>query len=196
MLVEESTSVIKSIQHRIYLHRALVVRRIAVLLLLLYFSVLVDAGSGVFLDTVNGVFSASIGTTLFPIPFAGLRMLTAYVPLSQNDVLIYIIFVNQGIWNLWMLSGIIYIMMPLAIWGYRTIERPILKSKLEPHEKEEKVGIVTSTIAIFSIALSVATFSFHFNFMNYGPVPLVVVLGLSTVIVVALLYEILKRLQK
>lgn len=196
VVLEDSKRVIKSIPHRIYLHRALVVRRLAVLLLLLYFAVLVDAGSSVFRDSINGLYSGGMSMWLFPFPSVGYRMLPAYVPLTQIDVFIYIVFINQGIWIAWMLPSVIYIMMPLPLWAYRTLKRPISKSTKVPHEKEERVGSLTSAIVIFSIVLSVATFSFHINLVNYGPVPLVVVLGISTTLVFTIFYEVLKRLQR
>jgi hypothetical protein len=196
VVLEDSKRVTKSTPHRIYLQRALVVRRLSVFLLLLYFAVLVDAGSGIFLDSVNGVYSGGIAVWLFPIPSVGLRMVPAYVPLTQIDVIIYLVFINQGIWIAWMLPSIIYIIMPLPLWAYRTFARPISRPVEIQHEKEEKVGILTSAIAIFSILLSVATFSFELNLGHYGPIPLVLVLGISVTLVFAILYEVLKRFQR
>ena len=190
--LEGSTRVTKSIRHHIYLHRALVARRVAVLLLLLYFAVIVNAGSDVFLNTHNGVYSASLNTRLFPIPSIDFGFLPAYRALPQIDVFIYIVFINQGIWIVWMLLGIIYIIMPLMVWAYRTLKRPISKSPQTLNKNEEKVGVLTGSIAVFSIALSVVTFGD--NLMYYGPVPLVVVLGLSVALLGFILYEVLKRL--
>jgi hypothetical protein len=172
------------------------VRRLAVVLLLLYFAVLMDAGSNVFLDPVNGVFSAGIGTMLFPIPTPGSRMLPAYVPLSQIDVLVYTIFLYQGIWAAWLLLATAYILLPLILWIFKTSRRLGLDSAQVSQMKKEQVGVLTSAMVGFSIVLSVATFSFPPNLWNYGPIPLVVVLGLSATMIATILYDLQKRLQR
>ncbi|MBY8999163.1 MAG: hypothetical protein KGD60_15725, partial [Candidatus Thorarchaeota archaeon] len=71
---------------------------------------------------------------------------------------------------------------------YSSGRRPHSKSELEPLDRGEKVGVFTGLISIPSVLLSVETFIV--NLERYGPLPLIMVLGLSTVIIVFLLIEV------
>lgn len=188
-----STRVLAGIQNRIKTQRAAFVRRVAVILLLLYFAVMVDAGRAVMGDFTNGFYFGTSGYGLFPVPYRlppGWPSLQVITPLHPIEVFIYVVFIGQGIWIAWMSLSIIYIMMPLALWVYTTKGRPNSKTTQVQSERGEKVGVFTGIIAVLSVLLSVTTFSFSFNLENYGPLPLIVILGLSTVIIGFLLFEV------
>ena len=190
---EYSTRVLAGIQNRIKTQRVAIVRRVAVILLLLYFVVLVHAGSYVSENLDFGFFFGTSGYGLFPFPYHlphGWAALMVITPLDPIEVFIYVVFIGQGIWIAWMSLGIIYIMMPLALWVYTTKGRPNTETTQIQSEGVKKVGVLTGIIALFSVLLSVTTFSAYHNLGNYGLPPLILVLGLSTVIIGFLFFEV------
>ncbi len=188
-----STRVIKGIQQYINTKRAAFVRRVAVVLLLLYFAVMVFAGRAVGSDIMNGIYFGTPGYSLFPFPYSlpsGWVIAQILVPLPPIQVFIYVVFTGQGIWIAWMSLGIIYIMMPLALWVYKTKGRLDSKTSQVQSESGKKVGVLTGIVALFPVLFSVATFSIYYNLVNYGLLPLIVVLGLSTVIIGFILIDV------
>ena len=174
---------IKSIQHRIHVFRRLIARRIAVLLFFLYLAVLVDVGGTVLGDLRTGFYYGNYGNTLFPYPHNRGFLLPVITPVPPIEAFIYAVFVYQGIWIAWTALGIIYIMMPLAIWAYRALKRPTPGLAQVKQEKEEKIGVLTGVLAFLSILFSVATLSIDTNLHLYGFMPFLVALGLSSLLV-------------
>ncbi|MGY5865081.1 MAG: hypothetical protein RTV41_10795 [Candidatus Thorarchaeota archaeon] len=188
-----STIVLASIQKYINTERAAFVRRVANILLLLYFAVMVQAGRAVGGNYTSELYFGTPGYSLFPFPYSlpsGSPIEQVLVPLPPIQVFIYVVFVGQGVWIAWMSLGIIYIMMPLVRWVYNTKYRPNTKSTYIQPERGEKVGVLTGIIALFPVLFSVATFSLYYNLVNYGPLSLMVVLGLSTMIIGFLVFEV------
>ncbi len=110
------------IQQYINTKRAAFVSRVAVILLLLYFAVLVDAGSHVSGDLAHGFHFPHSGYRLFPFPLSTVYLnAPVQIPLAPIEVFIYVVFIGQGIWIAWMSLGIIYIMMPLVRRVYSSL---------------------------------------------------------------------------
>ncbi len=193
ILAKYSTIVLASIQKYINTERAAFVRRVTNILLLLYFAVMVQAGGAVGGNYTSELYFGTPGYSLFPFPYSlpsGSGIEQVLVPLPPIQVFIYVVFIGQGVWIAWMSLGIIYIMMPLVRWVYNTKYRPNTKSTHIQPERGEKVGVLTGIIALFPVLFSVATFSIPYNLVNYGLLPLIVVLGLSTVIIGFLFFEV------
>lgn len=186
VLAKNSTRVITGIQQYISTKRAAFVRRVAVILLLLYFAVMVDAGSYVRGDLESGFYFTNTGHGLFPFPYSGGFSYPVYVYFDPLSTFIYVVFIAQGIWIAWMSLGIIYIMMPLALWVYNTMGRLNSKTTQVRSDRVKKGDVLTRIFAGFSAIFSVTTFSIGYNLENYGPLPLILVLGLSTMMVYSL----------
>ncbi len=191
VFVKYSTRVITGIQQYINTKRATFVRRVAVILLLFYFAVLVHVGLGVYGDFTYGFHFPTSGYQFFPIPAypsTGVGISPVETPLPPFQVFIYVILIYQNILIAWFLLAVMFIMLPIFRWVYSSGRRPHSKSELEPLDRGEKVGVFTGLISIPSVLLSVETFIV--NLERYGPLPLIMVLGLSTVIIVFLLIEV------
>jgi hypothetical protein len=163
--------------------RRIIARRIAVLLFFLYLAVLVDVGGAVLGDLRTGFYYGNYGNTLFPYPHNKGFLLPVITPVPPIEAFIYTVFVYQGIWIAWTALGVIYIMMPLAIWAYRTVRRPTSMPAQVHQEKEEKIGVLTGMLAFLSILFSVVTLSIDTNLHLYGFMPFLVALGLSSLLV-------------
>ncbi len=182
-----STGVLAGIQPYFKTKRAAFVRRVAVVLLLLYFAVMVDAGNYVGWSIWHESYFSAPGNNLFPIPFKlppGYLIAEVIVELDFLQTFIYVVFIGQWIWIAWMSLGIIYIMMPIVLKALGTLRRPNMKST----PAREDVGVLTKLVAVLVVLLSVITYSG--NLENYGLLPLIVVLGLSTVIIGFILIDV------
>ncbi len=173
-----SNRVLAGIQHYIKTQSSAFVRRVAVVLLLLYFAVMVDAGSHVHGDLESGFNFPHAGYGLFPFPFPysggiNLPMVVYFDPLLT---FIYVVFIGQWIWIAWMSLGIIYIIMPIVQRALSTMRRPNMKST---HTRED-VGVLTKLVVVLVVLPSVITYSINLEY--YGPLPLILVLAISTVL--------------
>jgi hypothetical protein len=144
---------------------------------------LVDFEGAVIGDLRTGFYYGSYGYTLFPYPHWRSILLPVMTPLPPIEAFIYAVFVYQGIWIAWTALGIIYVMMPLVIWAYRTIGRPASRLAQVQQEKEEKIGVLTGMLAFLSILLSVMTLGIETNLSYYGFMPFLAALGLSSILV-------------
>lgn len=183
---KHSVRVLEGIQNWMFNHRTLVVRRVAVILLLLYFAVMVHAGSHVGGDVNQGFYFATPSFALFPFPYVlppGYVVILSIRPLTPIEVFIYVVFIQLGIWMVWVILGIIYIMMPLVLRVYRTKTKVETQMTEVRSDRGEKIDVLTVTLVGLSAIFSVTTFSIGCNLENYGPLPLILVIGLSTVMV-------------
>ncbi len=181
IVVEQfSNGVIEGIKDLIGTHRDSVVKRITVLLLILYLFAMVNVGRYVFGDLWNGLHWTSWSYTLFPIPTEILSSLPVEITLNPIEAFIYLLFIGQGIWVAWMSLGVLYIMMPLVRRGYSSLGRFNSEPKQKPSVIVEPVGLFTRSTSVLTVLLSTVTFIF--NLAVYGPLLLSVVLGLSIVV--------------
>lgn len=189
IVVEQFNSgVIKDIKYHLGTNRNSVVRRITVLLLILYLFAMVNVGRYVYWDLWHGFSWASWSYTLFPFPteMSGIS-LPVVMPLNPIEVFIYLFFIGQGIWVAWMFLGVLYIMMPLVRRGYSSLGRFNSKPEQRSSDIVEPVSRFTKSAAVLAVFLSTGTFIV--NLAIYGPVVLLVVLGLSIVVFWSLLVE-------
>ncbi len=174
--------------------RAILVRRAAIILILLYFAAMVDVGSHVYGTVTQGFYFTYLGYELFPIPYQGVIVFPVIVELDLLRSFIFYTFIGQGMWIVWTSLGIIYILMPFALWAYNTKKEQNSEIKQVRSNKDERIGVITGIMAVLSIYLSVETF--WTNLGNYGLLPLVAILGLSIVIFCFLVIEILNVIRK
>lgn len=174
---------ISNFQDSFRLHRELISRRLVVLLLLLYLSALVDIGHIILGDLRTGFYYGNYGYVLFPFPSNPSFLLPVITPVPLIEAIIYTIFIYQGIWIAWSLLGILYIMMPLLLRLYRIRKGTAAAPRLEEKEKRTRLGIITGMLAFLSIVFSVGTFSIENNLHSYGPMPFLVAIGISALLV-------------
>ena len=179
-----SNGVIEGIKDLIGSHRDSVVKRSTVLLLILYLSAMVNVGRFVSGDIWNGLFWTSSGFSLFPIPINYLSLgygnAPVFTQMNPFDIFIYVIFIEQWFWVVWMFLGVLYIMMPLVRRGYFSLSRFNSKPDQKPSDIVEPVSRFTKSASVLTVLLS--TYTFIFNLAVYGPLLLSVVLGLSIVV--------------
>jgi hypothetical protein len=185
IVVEQfDNGVIEGIKNHIGTHRDSVVRRITVLLLILYFYAMVNVGRYIAWDPAHGLTWTSGGYSLFPIPFDSLSLGYIVTPaleqLNPFDIFIYVIFIEQWFWVVWMFLGVLYIMMPLVRRGYFSLGRFDSKPDQKPSDIVEPISRFTKSTSVLTVLLS--TMTFIFNLSVYGPLLLSVVLGLSIVV--------------
>ena len=173
--------------------RAILVRRVAIILLLLYFAVMVDVGSHVYGTVNHGFYFTYLGYDIFPIPYQWAVLLPVITELDPLRSFIFFTFIGQGIWIVWALLGIIYIVMPLVHWAYNIKREPDSEIMQVRSDKVEKIGVITGIVAVLSVYLSVVTF--RINLVNYGLLPLVLVSSLSIVVICFLVIEILNMIR-
>ncbi|KXH72011.1 MAG: hypothetical protein AM326_11340 [Candidatus Thorarchaeota archaeon SMTZ-45] len=173
--------------------RAILVRRVAIILLLLYFAVMVDVGSYVYGTVDHGFYFTYLGYDIFPIPYQWAVLLPVITELDPLRSFIFFTFIGQGIWIVWALLGIIYIVMPLVHWAYNIKREPDSEIMQVRSDKVEKIGVITGIVAVLSVYLSVVTF--RINLVNYGLLPLVLVSSLSIVVICFLVIEILNMIR-
>ena len=185
IVVEQfNNGAIKSVKRHIGIYRSSLVRRITVLLSILYLLAMVNVGQHIFWDPAVGLTWSSSGYALFPIPI-DLRSLGYFVTpmhyhLSPFDIFIYMIFVGQWFWAAWMLLGVLYIMIPIVRRGYTSWDRFNSKPEQKPSDTVGPVSRFTKSTSILTVLLSTGTFIF--NLAVYGPLLLSIVLGLSIVV--------------
>nr|KXH72139.1 MAG: hypothetical protein AM325_09260 [Candidatus Thorarchaeota archaeon SMTZ1-45] len=126
---ENLTGILPHIRSWVFTHRALLVRRFVVLLLLLYLSIIVDVGSIVHWDQRNRRFEfyfPTPGYSLFPFPFKpsqGDGCPQVFCELNTIESFIFLVFLYQGVWVIWMFLGITYIVMPIPLFVYTTLKK-------------------------------------------------------------------------
>jgi hypothetical protein len=185
---------LEGVQNRMFIHRAVLLRRVAVSLLLLYFGVMVDVGSHVYGTLEQGYYFTHIGYDIFPIPYKWGILFPAHADLDLLRSFIFFIFIGQGMWVLWVLLGIVYIVEPLIHWAYNIKREQRMKNRPVRTDRRERIGILTGIVALFSVYLSVTTF--RINLGNYGLLPLIVVSSLSIMVIGFLVVEILNAIRK
>ena len=74
-------------------------------------------------------------------------------------------------------------MMPLVLRVYRTKTKVETQMIEDRSDRGEKMDVRTWVLGGLSAILSSPTFGFGYNLENYGPLPLLLVIGLSTVMV-------------
>lgn len=191
---KHGTRIVAGIKQYINTRQATFVRRVVVILLLLYFAVMVDVGSHVYGTVAQGFYFANLGYDLFPLPYKWAVLLPVITELDPFRSFIFFTFIGQGMWVLWVLLGIIYIIEPLFHWAYNIMREQESKIRPVQSDKGERIGILTGMVAVISVYLSVATY--RMNLMNYGLLPLIVVSSLSIVVVGFLVIEILNVIRK
>ena len=112
-------------------------KRIGVIILMIYLAVLVYvANEGLTGDIFTGFYWRSGGWSLFPIPFNpswfGWGTATVFVPLTILELLVYLVFVGHGIWILWEILGIVYIIYPWSSFLQSIVSKgkPIVTDRL------------------------------------------------------------------
>jgi hypothetical protein len=178
---EHSTGIVTGIHQYINTRPATFVRRVVVILLLLYFAVMVDVGRHVYGTVEEGFFFTYLGYEIFPLPYTWGVLLPVIVELDPLRSFIYFTFIGQGMWALWVLIGIVYIVMPLLHWVYNIRREQEPKSGPVQSDMSESIGILTGLVSVISVYLSVVTYTR--NVMNYGLLPLIVVSTLSIVVI-------------
>jgi len=174
--------------------RAILVRRAAIILILLYFAAMVDVGSHVYGTVTQGFYFTYGGYDIFPIPYTWSILFPVLVELDPLRSFIFYAFIGQGMWIVWTLLGSIYILMPLALWAYKIKKEQNSEIKQVRSNKDERIGVITGIVAVLSIYLSVETF--WTNLGNYGLLPLMTVLSLSIVVSCFFVIEILNVIRK
>ena len=130
----------------------------------------------------TGYHYTNIGHHLFPFPSTDSVLLPAFTPVPPVEAFVYTIFIYQGLWIAWASLGIAYILLPFSFWVYRALRKSI-KHAQEHQKQEERVGVTTGMLAFLSIYLSIGTFSISSTLYIHGPIPFLIVVALSVIIV-------------
>ena len=194
MSVKDNTGISTDIQQYIKTGHASFVRRLAVILLLLYFAAMVDVGRHVYGNVEQGFYFTYLGYEIFPLPYTWGVILPVIVDLDPLRSFIYFTFIRRGMWVLWVLIGIIYILDPLLHWAFNIRREQESKVRLVRSGKGERIGVITGLVAVIAVYLSVATY--RINLGNYGLLPLIVVSSLSIVVIGFMAIEILNILRR
>ena len=181
--LQGSIRMFKHAQDSLRSHRELIARRLAVLLLLLYLSALVDIGHVILGNLRTGFYYGNFGYVLFPFPSNPSILLPVITPVPLVEAIIHTIFIYQGIWIAWASLGILYIIMPLLLRGYRVVRGTTVVLGLEEGEKKARMGIITGILALLSIVFSLGTFSIENNLRSYGPMPFLATIVISAILV-------------
>jgi hypothetical protein len=172
----------KSIRSYIRTCRNSFLKRFSVMLLIPYFCAMVHVGGNILGNIWDGFQWKWWAYALFPIP---MEMLPGYFYLPTErflnpiETLIYLIFIDNGLWIGWLFLGAIYIMMPLLRRVYSLLGNSKSKNEQTLSDIAEPVSRFTKTLVVLAVLLSTGTFIV--NLAIYGPLLLSAVVGLSLV---------------
>jgi len=94
------------------LNRWAKIRRFIVVILLADLIIMVWFGRVITGNPLDGFYWPYPNKILFPIPMDFGSMIPVFSPLNPVDAFVYTIFIYGGLWILWLLVGILYVVYP------------------------------------------------------------------------------------
>lgn len=95
--------------------RGPILRRVVVVVLLIYLLALVPFARGIGGDLAEGFYWTYSGHRLFPIPVDFHSMLPMTEDLTPIDQFVYVVFMWNGMWVVWTVVALFYIVYPLLL---------------------------------------------------------------------------------
>jgi len=96
--------------------RGPILRRLVVVVLLIYLLALVSFARGIGGDLVEGFYWSMPGYRLFPIP---VRLYDSWLPVTEDltpiDQFVYVVFIWNGMWVAWTAVAVLYIVYPFLL---------------------------------------------------------------------------------
>ncbi len=95
--------------------RGPILRRLVVVVLLIYLVALVPFARGIGGDLAGGFYWTYPGFVLFPIPGDSGSMIPVTEPLTPIDQFVYVVFIWNGMWVAWTAVAVLYIVYPFLL---------------------------------------------------------------------------------